>query len=151
MSEDDTRQELTAEAGAWLDVTQACAHLNITDRTLFRRVRRGEIKRQVLPGRRSEFWVPGATRQETPSDTPQDEPGGILAPRDLIEAVLTASRQEQTLLIEELTRSRQQLTEQAEEIGRLKAELEAERERHNVSADTDAARAPWWRRWFRFD
>jgi hypothetical protein len=148
MSEDNERQELTAESGAWLDVTQACAYLGITDRTLHRRVARGEIKRQVLPGRHSEFWIPGATRQETSSDTTPDERGGMLAPRDLLEAVLTASRQEQALLIEELTRSRQQLTEQAEEIGRLKAELEAERERHNVSADTDTARPPWWRRWF---
>lgn len=147
MSEDDSRQELTAEAGAWLDVAQACTHLGITERTLFRRVNRGEIQRQILPGRRSEFWIPGGTRQEVSPDTPQDEPRGMLALRDLYEAILTSSRQEQALLIEELTRSRQQLTEQAEEIGRLKAELAAERQSQKVSDDTPDT-PPYRRRWW---
>jgi hypothetical protein len=151
MSEDNDRQGLTAEAGAWLDTAQACAFLGITDRTLFRRVSRGEIKRQLLPGRRSEFWIPGGTRQETHPDMRQDEPDESLAVMSQQLALLERQGEITALqiapLMDELTRSRQQLTEQAEEIGRLKAELDAERGRAKLSDDTK--RQPWWQRLFR--
>ena len=119
------------ETGAWLDIVSACAALTCTERTIQRRVARGEIQRRTLAGGRAEFWIAGAepvTLSPSPrQDGPQNERSVALAVVDEYRALVD------------------RIAEQAEEIGRLRAELEAARPTLTPPApDT----RPWWRRWF---
>lgn len=143
----DTESDLSpVERGAWMDIVSACTALGVTERTIQRRVMRGEIQRRTVSGGRAEFWIATPDMSPATSDRPSDAPGGMLALLDRQEALIDhlsdLARQQQAPLLETIR-------EQAEEIGRLKAELTAERERRALTGDTsDTARASWWRRIF---
>lgn len=129
-----------AEAGAWLDVKAATAFLAIAERTLYRRVDRGELQKRSLPGGRVEFWIAGASPDmataelATRHDVAVDRADLALALYDQIEE--RVERRAAPL--------RETIREQAEEIERLKAELVAAT-RQLPPPDTRDTR-PWWRR-----
>lgn len=132
--------------GAWLDIVSACTALGVTERTIQRRVMRGEIQRRTVSGGRAEFWISEAATSDLAPVTPdiaQDAHSGALAVLDRQEALIDhlsdLARQQTAPLVETIR-------QQAEEIGRLKAELEAARERPTVTGDTPDTRR-WWRFW----
>lgn len=123
------------ETGAWLDIVSACKALDVTERTIQRRVLRGEIQRRTLLGGRAEFWISGAELSDVSPDTRQE------IPQDERSVALAVVAQYGALI--------QRIEDLATENGHLRAELEAERERR-VLPDTSAVtpdRRPAWIRW----
>lgn len=142
----DTRPSPTAQRGAWLDLITAAKTVGVTERTIQRWASKGELQRRVVNSK-AEFWIADdrvGQGDVTPdsTDMPQNAPGAMLAVLDRYEAMIARmndnARQERDPLI-------QRIEELATENGRLKAELEAERQRHLISPDSDTR--PWWRFW----
>lgn len=128
----------TVESGAWLPLRAALAHLGIAERTLYRRIDRGELRTQKN-GPRLEIWCAGAepvmVADAMPATRPQDERSVALA------------------VVEQYGALIQRIEALAAENGQLRAELEAARK---LAAEAPAslptpdpapAGRPWWRRW----
>lgn len=127
----------SAEAGAWLPLRAALAHLGIAERTLYRRIDRGELRTQKN-GPRLEIWCAGAEpvlADAMPATRPQDERSVALAVVEQYGALIQR--------IEALAAENGQLRTQLEAAQKLAAEASA-----SLPAP-DTARPPWWKRIFR--
>jgi hypothetical protein len=125
----------TVESGAWLPLRAALAHLGIAERTLYRRIDRGDLRTQKN-GPRLEIWCAGAepvmVADAMPATRPQDERSVALA------------------VVEQYGALIQRLEALAAENGQLRAQLEAARK---LAADATASlpapalpRRRWWHR-----
>lgn len=120
------------ETGAWLDIISACSALACTERTIQRRVARGEIQRRTLPGGRAEFWIAGAEpvavgstpRQEGGQDARSVALAVVEQQRALIDHLSDLSRQEATPLLAMIDARDAEIRALVDENARLKAELE---------------------------
>jgi hypothetical protein len=134
----------TVESGAWLPLRAALAHLGIAERTLYRRIDRGELRTQKN-GPRLEIWCAGAepvmVADALPATRPQDERSVALA------------------VVEQYGALMQRIEALAAENGQLRAELEAARKHAFERSERLAAEAPaslpapvpsfrrrWWHR-----
>jgi Tfp pilus assembly protein FimV len=150
---DSDRQQTTAQRGAWLDKPTAAKLLDVSEKTIERRVKAGQIQQRTLPGNRVRFWIANAELSETSEDTdtigPDERDGSEQAlalggPVGL--ALVDAIRQE-------LAESRQRIEDLSRQNGQLQAELDQLRNaqpRLSESTDSDVTPAgrPWWRRWW---
>lgn len=141
----------SAESGAWLPLRPALAHLGIAERTLYRRIDRGELRTQK-DGPRLLVWCAGAEPIE--ADATPDRQIVAHAPADVALALyqrveeLAAARQ--VPLLARIDEKDATIREQAEEIGRLRERLEAAERVADVAPVSlpEPERRSWWKRWF---
>lgn len=143
-----------AEPGTWMRLPDAAIRLHLNLRTVHAYIKDGRLTRRKLPRGRSEVWVPHHMAADALSESPQMSTQGML-PATMSQHMLLLERQGEIAaqqlapLVEELRAMRERMAALERENGRLTAELEAARTPHVLpSAESDTARAPWWRRWF---
>jgi len=132
-----------AEAGRWLSIQEAAHHLAISERTIYRRADRGQLRRQTLSDGRVEVWVPAdaesgeaGIRHDVSPDTVGQERAVLLV--DRVSAAV--SRQLEALTVE-LAASRERIEALARENGVLSERSAAlERELTAVRQVSDADR-----------
>jgi excisionase family DNA binding protein len=134
--------------GEWLTIEKAADRLACHQRTIWREITRGKLRRRRV-GRAAEVFVP---RGMPPLGTPSSDmvPATADTPDTLALAVideLRTRREQDAAIIERLTDG---TTRQAEEIGKLKAERDAAEARAAQLAEALAAERarPWYRRWW---
>jgi hypothetical protein len=157
--------------GRWLTIQEAARHLSVSERTIFRRAERGQLRRRSRVDGHVEVWVPltpddGVSRQSADAD-------GQERALILVERVGEAVSRQVAPLVAELSAGRERIAELARENGRLQervATLERELSAARQMADSvmtapkepepspvpeplppqpnGQASAPWWRRWW---
>lgn len=160
-----------AVLATWLDIGQAAQAYGVSERTLRRRLTRGELDAghvKTAKGREWRIRPPGAgettvTGQGTPEPAPAatDDTGGPLVPLARVEALLAPIVDERDRLRVEVDRLQEARLEQgradAETIGRLRGRLEAlEAELARLRSDSTPAppaaattARPSWQFWRR--
>jgi hypothetical protein len=119
--------------GEWRSIQDAARHLSVSERTVYRRADRGQLRRRTLPDGRVEVFVPATTPADTSdatSDNDSHERAALLVDR----VSVAVSRQLETLTIE-LTASRERIEALARENGTLGERLA------RVTEERDTARA----------
>jgi hypothetical protein len=142
-------------AGEWLDSRSAMLRLGIAERTLHRRVARGELRKRSRADGRLEVWVPSVEHRRasdavTDPDRQAEQAERALA---LVERVNLAVGQQVAPLLDLVERQQGTIREQAEELGRLRqrlADLEARPDPappDSATVDVSPPPRPWWRFW----
>jgi hypothetical protein len=140
--------------GAWLTSHAAQQQLGISERTLFRRIARGQLERRHRANGQVEVWVPTAEATTATADSAPDTDRQHAQAEQalvLVDRFGQAVAQQVAPLLQEMAAMRQQLVDQAEEIGRLRAQLDRRAPAPAAPADTDRqtdGHPPWWRRWW---
>ncbi len=148
-------ETVTDGQGAWLSTRDAQQALGISERTLYRRLARGQYERRVRTDGQTEVWVATApppvtdTGPSRDSHAEQIERGLVLVDR-----FSQAVAQQTAPLLQELAATRQQLVDLAQENGRLSARVVELEQRLSVTvtvsvSDGQAAATPprpWWAR-----
>ncbi len=174
MTETTAAIDSTASAGSWLTVQEAMLRLGISERTLFRRLARGRLRKRTRDDGKIEVWVTSESTVSAGGSVEAGTPAGSaagsnrIAPHDarddggsrallLLEQFGELVTRQMTPVMGELSGMRQQLIAMAEENGRLKAqvqELERRLAEANASARFDRAaavpspqRRRWWAPW----
>ena len=127
-------EPVTADVpGDWRSIQDAARHLSVSERTVYRRADRGQLRRRTLPDGRVEVFVPVAVPTDTSdatSDNDSHERAALLVDR----VSVAVSRQLETLTVE-LTASRERIEALARENGTIGERLA------RVTEERDAARA----------
>jgi chromosome segregation ATPase len=150
-----------AEAGEWLDTRAAMLRLGISERTLHRRLGRGELRKRGRPGGRIEVWAPlpagrSATEPNADIDRQAEQAERALA---LVERVNLAVSEQVAPLLAMVERQQSTIRDQAEELGKLRQQV-TDLERRLTGTDPltvgdgqggsppePMTRRPWWRFW----
>jgi hypothetical protein len=150
-----------AAAGIWLSAQEAMMRLQVSERTLFRRIARGHLLKRIRTDGRIEVWVTtpfsvdGAILEEMPA--PEPEPLARPAADDSERSLMLVERfgelmgRQMDPLLREMAVMRQEIQHLAEENGRLKAQLEFARQQplngHMTVTDSQRSRRGWqfWR------
>ena len=123
-------------AGRWLSIQEAARHLSVSERTIYRRADRGQLRRRSHQDGHVEVWVPptaGGDMSDAASDI--DSQARALA---LVDRLGEAVSRQVAPLMAELTTSREQIADLARENGRLQEQVAAlERELTAVRQVTD--------------
>lgn len=140
------------QAGGWLSLRDGALHLNVSEKTLRRRVKAGTVQARQVPTQHGQAWEVWVDRGH-PSPSTVDGQGTQTIPAlELLEALRLVRDQQQTIM------------ELSGRVGFLQAELGQARERILVleapkeepvavepapaaSAAPAPAVKPWWRFW----
>lgn len=129
------------DPGEWFSIQEAARHLSVSERTVYRRADRGQLRRRTLPDGRVEVMVP-LTRRPDVSDVPSDIDSQERAVTLVDRVSAAVSRQLESLTVE-LAASRERIEVLARENGTLgERVLGLERELTDVRqvADSDRQR-----------
>ena len=148
--------------GAWLSPRDAQVLLGISERTLWRRLARGQYEKRPREGGLVEIWVPTARPSMTepaPVSDRQTQEESFERGLVLVDRFGQALAQQVAPLLQELAATREQLVDLAQENGRLSAENSAlaarvaELEQRpatpvmvTVNDRLETPAKPWWRR-----
>lgn len=136
--------------GEWLAPNLAAVRLGMSERTLWRRIDTGKLRKRLRDGR-AQVYVPVAGRAPDTEDAPVA--GRVPATDGSALATVTPDNQAFSLaVIEELRRQHQEtldiIERQSGQIADLSRQLgSSETERDVLCAELLLARRPWWRRW----
>lgn len=138
--------------GEWFSILDAARHLSVSERTVYRRADRGQLRRRTLPDGRVEVMVPLTPRPDV-SDVPSDIDSQERAVTLVDRVSAAVSRQLESLTVE-LAASRERIEVLAwengtltERVAGLERELTdvrqmADSDRQRLTAERDAALAP---------
>src|SRR4051794_38002504 len=127
--------------GAWLPIPAAAHMLGVGERTVRRRIERGQLRRRVHQDGHVEVWVPMAAPDGvSPNVTDSDGQDHALVLVERYTELVAAHTAPLVARIEELARENGHL---AERVRQLEAEREADRHMSVMMTDTPS----WWRRW----
>ncbi len=127
--------------GSWLTIPAAAHALGVGERTIRRRIERGQLRRRAHQDGHVEVWVPLASPDGVSAemaDSDGQERALVLVER--YTELVAAHTAPLVARIEELARENGHL---AERVRQLEAEREADRQMSAIMTD----RPPWWRRW----
>lgn len=161
MSDDSQRHDTDAQAGEWVALPDAMRRLAVSQRTLFRRIARGQLQRRTGPNGRVEVWLTLTDGTVTSDDSQRHDAEAEQVERGLalVERFNLAVSQQVAPLLEMVREQQAVNSAQAEELGRLRervAYLEHQLsvsvprvagDTLPVSADREAQPRPWWRFW----
>jgi hypothetical protein len=152
-------ETVTDSHGAWLSTREAQHVLDVSERTLYRRIARGQYARRVRTDGQTEVWVPSARSTATDTGSSSGSPTEqVERSLQLVDRFGQAVAQQIVPLVQELATTRQQLITLAQENGRLSARV-AELEQRLPVTDTVTVNdmlaptpppRPWRRFWRRF-
>lgn len=165
MTDATAAAENRGAAGIWLSAQEAMMRLQVSERTLFRRIARGSLQKRTRADGRIEVWVTTPLTvgdpilmDEPPSPEPDPEPLPRVAADESERALLLVERfgelmgRQMDPLLREMAVMRQELRDLAEENGRLKAQLEYARQQppvnsHATVTDSQKSKRGWqfWR------
>jgi hypothetical protein len=142
--------------GEWLDLRSAAARLHVSERTLYRRMVAGKLRRRETMNGRPEVWLPDGA-----SPTLSDEKSDTVRPPEQERQITLLERFGETVrsLVEPLQRDLSEARGQVERLARENGELAsdirhlrarlAELEVRLSASDTksDSVNRPWWAFW----
>jgi septal ring factor EnvC (AmiA/AmiB activator) len=114
--------DMTTEQGEWLAPKDAAARLGVSERTLYRQLAAGRLRKRIGPDSRPLVLVPLTARQAASDSGRQAAEEQAERAVALLERANAMVAQQVAPLLAELSAMRQQLTELAEDRGRLSAE-----------------------------
>jgi excisionase family DNA binding protein len=113
----DADADRQPDDGRWLTIQEAARYLSVSERTIFRRTERGQLRRRSRVDGHVEVWAPltpdaGVSRQSADAD---GQERALL----LVERVGEAVSRQVAPLVAELAAGRERIAELARENGRL--------------------------------
>jgi hypothetical protein len=161
MADDSQRHDADTQAGEWAALPDAMRRLSVSQRTLFRRIARGQLQRRTGPSGRVEVWVP-LTDGSAASDDSQRQDGQaeqIERGLALIERFNVAVREQVAPLVLMVKEQQAINSAQAEELGRLRERVATLEHQLSlavtapsenvpiISSGNGVTPRPWWQFW----
>lgn len=132
--------------GAWVSPREAQQVLGIGERTLFRRIARGQVQRRQRSDGRIEVWVPDPRPSTTVPETVIDGPEAAERTLVVVDRLNTAVAQQVGPLLAELANSRQELVQLARENGQLRERVATLEARLTATVPATVVVGRWWQR-----